>query len=82
MTETAEPPMPKLNVVGAWLRYEDLRKGLEKNVKELELSNFNLTFGAKTEAEFRERLRQARILLDKITELIDSQSESSRTVVS
>jgi hypothetical protein len=57
-------------VVEAWLQYENMRKQLEEVVKELELSHFNLIFGSKTEVEFRAKIRQARILLEKIDALM------------
>jgi exonuclease VII small subunit len=57
-------------MVQTWLEFEALRKDLEKKVHEMELSNFNLTYGSKTEADFRQKLSEARALLDKVETLV------------
>jgi exonuclease VII small subunit len=58
------------NMVASWLEFEHMRKDMETKVHELELSNFNLTYGSKTEADFRQKLREVRILLEKIEALL------------
>jgi hypothetical protein len=58
------------NLIGAWLEYEKLRKGVEEKAEEAEITKFNLTYGARTEAEIRAKWREIRILVDKIETLI------------
>jgi len=80
MTESQVKPF---NLVGAWIQYEELRKKLEEHVTGIELSKFNLQFGSKTEAEFKSKLREIQILVDKIVQLIEtSTQEAPRTIVS
>jgi exonuclease VII small subunit len=71
----------RFNILGAWFEYEQYRKQLEQTVKDLEFSNFNMSFGAKTEEEFRKKLEEARRLIDKIVELFDSAPTISKTTV-
>jgi len=78
---TVNSESKEFNIVGAWLEFEQHRKELERLVKELELSNFNLTFGSKTQAEFQMKLRQARILLDKVTDLINTPAKKEDATV-
>lgn len=53
-----------------WLDFEHLRKDMETHVHDLELSNFNLQYGSKDEKDFRRKLREVRILLEKIEEIV------------
>jgi exonuclease VII small subunit len=72
------------NPLGAWFQFEQLRKVLEQTIKDIEFSNFNLSFGAKNELVFHQKLAEARTLIDKITELLNSGPPSleARTHVS
>jgi len=65
------------NLIDAWYNFTLLRRDLEAKVKELEITSFSLQYGAKSEAEFRQKLREARILLEKIEELVGEQKKSS-----
>jgi predicted translin family RNA/ssDNA-binding protein len=58
------------SLLESWLEFEALRKDLERKIHDMELSNFNLTYGSKTEADFRQKLSEARALLDKIEHLV------------
>ena len=67
-------------LIGGWLEFETLRKEMESKIHDLELSNFNLTYGPKSEAEFREKLKQIRILHDRIEALLGPAKETSTLV--
>jgi len=67
-------------LIGGWLEFETLRKQMETKIRELELSNFNLTYGSKSEVEFREKLKQIRILHDKIETLLGPPKETTTLV--
>jgi hypothetical protein len=58
-----------------------MRKEAENLIHELELSNFNLRYGIKTETEFRTKLRQIITLLDKIEKLIGPASKEPATLI-
>ena len=80
MTESETKPF---NLVGAWIQFEELRKNLEEHVTGIELSKFNLQYGSKTEAEFKSKLREIQILVDKIVRLIEaSTQEAPQAIVS
>ena len=70
----------QLNIVGAWFEFAQLRKELEERVKGLEITGFNLQYGTKTEAEFRQRLREARLLFEKIEDLIGPPTTAPQNV--
>lgn len=67
---SAPPLTPTAKFVSAWLSFETMRRELEKNIHELELSNFNLNYGSKTEQDFKNRLKEARSLFDNIEALL------------
>ena len=69
-----------MNIIGKWYEFAVLRRDLESKVKELEITSFNLQYGAKNEAEFRQRLKETRILLDKIEELIGPLTEAPASI--
>jgi len=66
MSEEKKP----FNLIEAWYNFTLLRKDLEAKVKDLEITSFSLQYGAKSEAEFRQKLREARILLERIEKLV------------
>ena len=68
-------------LVGDWFEFEGFRKQMETTVHDLELSNFNLHYGVRTELEFREKLKLIRILLDKIENLIGPPPKEAGTLV-
>lgn len=68
-------------LIGSWFLFEGLRKEMETKIHDLELSNLNLHYSVRTEAEFRDKLKQIRILHDKIEILLGPPKETS-TVVS
>ena len=70
----SESPQPR-SLIRDWIEFEGLRKELEEHVKEIELSNFNLHYSSKSEAEFRGKLRRIRILLDRIERLLGPPGE-------
>ena len=58
------------SIITDWLEFEHMRKDMETKIHELELSNFNLIYGSKSEREFRQKLMQVRVLLEKIEVLV------------
>jgi len=76
----AKPRTP--NIIGAWILFEEYRRDLQKKISELELTSLNLTYSLKSEADFRQRLKDARSLFDKIEELIGPPREGTATHVS
>lgn len=67
-------------LIGGWFEFESFRKTIESKIHELELSNFNATYGPKSEVGFRSRLKEIRILLDKIETLLGPAKETSTLV--
>ena len=79
--ESDTEPFETNRLIGAWLLYEQYRKGIEEKIKGLELSSFNMNFNdAKTEKTFRARLAEIQVLLDKILRLLGPEKEA-RTLV-
>lgn len=76
MTETT-----RKNGIAAWLDFEHMRRDLETKIKECELSNFNMQYGSKSEADFRQKLKEARGLLEKIEALVGPPSTEAPRVV-
>jgi len=70
------------NIIGAWILFEEYRRDLQKKISELELTSLNLTYSLKSEADFRQRLKDARSLFDKIEALIGPPREGTATHVS
>jgi hypothetical protein len=58
------------NIVGAWFEFTQLRRDLEERIRSLDVTSFSLQYGTKTETEFRQKLREARLLFEKIEALI------------
>ena len=58
------------NLLGSWFQFVELRRDLEEKIKSLEVTSFSLQYGTKTEADFRQKLREARLLFEKIEALI------------
>jgi len=69
-------------LIGGWFEFETLRGQMETELRDLELSSFAKRFGARNEVAFRQKLKELRILLDKIFELIGPAKEGTSTVVS
>jgi len=66
MSEEKKP----FNLIEAWYEFALLRRDLEAKVKELEITSSSLQYGTKNEVEFRQKLREARILLERIEKLV------------
>ncbi|MGA8856729.1 MAG: hypothetical protein WB643_06125 [Candidatus Bathyarchaeia archaeon] len=71
-----------MSLIGSWLEFEALRKQMESKIHDLELSNFNLHYSVRSEAEFRQKLKEIRTLLEKIDGLIGAPSKEPSTPLS
>jgi hypothetical protein len=70
-------------LVASWLSFAHMLRDLQSKAKDLELSNFSLSYGAGTEKEFRSKLREIEILVGKMVALIGPEtSEEPKTLVS
>jgi hypothetical protein len=78
--ELSEDERGMRGLIGAWLEFATLRKEMETRIHDLELTNFNLTYSARTEAEFRQKLKEIRSCLDKIDVLIGAPKEAPNNV--
>ena len=68
------------SIVSKWFEFAQLRRDLEEKVKQLEITSFSLQYGAKGEGEFRQELREARMLLEKIEALVGPPSEPPSSI--
>ena len=70
-----------LSPVAAWYEFAQLRRDLEAKIKALEVTSFGLQYGVKNEQEFRQTLREARILLEKIEKLVGPETQLQSQVI-
>jgi hypothetical protein len=57
-------------IIRRWFDFEQMRKECLDLLKDVELSNFAIHYGARTEAEFRDKLKKLGTLLSKMEETI------------
>jgi hypothetical protein len=71
------------NPVASWLAFAHMLRDLQSATKELELSNFSLSYGAGTEKEFRQKMREIESLVSKMVALIGPETvQNNKTLVS
>jgi hypothetical protein len=67
VNEMTEPPR---SWAGQWMRFLELRSKMQDCVSALEVTHSSLTYGIKTEGQFRDRLRELQRLLDEVNKLL------------
>ena len=71
------------SLIGSWIEFAHMLGALQSKAKDLELSNFSVTYGAGTEASFRAGLREIATLVNKMVLLAGPEtSETMKTIVS
>lgn len=74
MSESSASP------VASWLTFAHMLRDLQSAAKDLELSNFSLSYGAGTERQFRQKLREIETLVSKMTALIGPETVENKTL--
>ena len=78
MSEEESGRSPSL--VAAWYEFAQLRRDLAK-IRGFEVTSFGLQYGVKNEQEFRQTLREDRILLEKIEKLVGPETQLQAQVI-
>jgi len=71
----SEEEEKKPTIIQIWYEFTTLRRDLEQKIKDLEVTSLSLQYGARTEAEFRQKLREAHVLVEKIERLLGPESK-------
>jgi len=71
---------PGLSIIERWFEFERMRKKSLDLLKDIELSNFSLQYGARTESEFRSKLKDLASLVSKMEAILGPETQPTIAV--